>query len=494
MSAVPVAIRPRDAAALLGAREDFPDRRLWKRVPRMIDAFARRLRCPPAKEGRAEQRATRRWVANRRLEGPAMLAKVLGDTALSCVGHELLVAAHDSSEIDEHGRGCPEDAGPLRSSNARGYMLHQAVIAVPGGACLGAIEAEAWTRPWDLRHKDHASREMSEKESRKWDRGIERTERRLEEAGFGGRIIHVEDREADIYEHLVNQRLEKRALVVRHDQARGRMVQAPGGDGGEQPCWVPLQSRLEALPWCGTYPVQVDGRVHDRALGLTHQRRTASVSFRFCEAMLKPPKHYRRHQFLEGLPVWLVEARECSAPTGAEPLHWILICLGLVLDDEQAKAAIDFYRTRWKVEDYTKIIKSGCQLEVAHVDDLASFERLLAVAMATANQLAGIVAACREAPDRSAHEVVEPKVLHEVRDACEYHRIAWPPGRVSVRQLLLCVAQVGGHEIRADREPGWLVLCRGWAVVAEYAAVLRHHELHREQRRLRRRVSSKSSA
>jgi hypothetical protein len=90
MSAVPMAIRPRDAAALLGAPEDFPDRRLWKRVPRTIDAFARRLRCPPAKEGRAEQRAARRWVANRRLEGPAMLAKVLGGTALSCVGHELL--------------------------------------------------------------------------------------------------------------------------------------------------------------------------------------------------------------------------------------------------------------------------------------------------------------------------------------------------------------------------------------------------------------------
>jgi len=494
MSAAAPAVRPRDAAALLGGPETFPDRRLWKRVPKVIDAFARKLRCPPARRDRAEQRGLRRWVANRRLRGVGMLALLLRATAASCVGRPLLVAAHDSSEIDEHGRGCPDDAGPLRSSNARGYMLHQTVIAVPGGACLGAIEAEAWTRPWELRKKDHHSREMSDKESRKWDRGIERTERRLKEAGFSGRVVHVEDREADIYEHLVNQRLKKRDLVVRHDLARQRMVRAAGGGTRGRPRWIPLESRLGALPWRGTYEVPVDGRVRDRALGLTHERRTACVSWRFCEAVLKPPKRYRRRDFRDGLPVWLVEAREREAPPGAEPLHWILICLKPVLDDAQARAAVDFYRTRWKVEDYTKIAKSGCQMEEAHVDDLASFKRLLAVVLATANQLLGIVAACREAPDRPACHVVEQKVLHEVRDACQYHRVAWPRGRPSVCQLLLCVAQVGGHEVRADREPGWLVLCRGWARITEHAAVIRDHELHRQQWRLRRRSGPESGA
>jgi hypothetical protein len=210
--------------------------------------------------------------------------------------------------------------------------------------------------------------------------------------------------------------------------------------------------------------------------------------------VLKPPKLYRRPLFRDGLPVWLVEAKERQPPPGAEPLHWILICLDPVCNDEQARFAISVYCMRWKVEDFTKITKSGCQLEVAHVDNLASFKRLLAVALATAAQLLHIVTAARDEPGGPAREVVGEQCLHDVQDACEHHHVPWPRGRVTTRQLLLCVAQVGGYEPRRDRDPGWLVLMRGWAIIAEHAAIVLNHELYREARRRRREGRTKTGA
>jgi hypothetical protein len=42
-----------------------------------------------------------------------------------------VLIAHDPVEFDLHGRDEPDDAGPLRSSQARGDLLHYGVVLDP---------------------------------------------------------------------------------------------------------------------------------------------------------------------------------------------------------------------------------------------------------------------------------------------------------------------------------------------------------------------------
>lgn len=404
--------------------------------------------------------------------------------------------AHDSSEIDKHGRGVPDDAGPLRSSNARGYRMHLAVGVTSAGEQLGALDAWAWTRSWKLRKHVHPWRPKSEKESSKWSRGIDRVERRLKQLGFRGKVVHVEDREADDYEHLAEQHYKKRRVIVRHDvegrprqvlaKSRGNRMLGRRNGPGQAERWITLTQKLAALPFSDSFQVEVDSRVTDRARGITHQVRTATLSLRYCNVVMKPPKRYRGRHFREGLPVGIVEVKERKPPPQAKPLHWVLIALDPIENEEEARAVIDRYKLRWKVEDYIKVAKSGCKLEAQHVDSLASFQRLMAVVLATANQLVKLVAAARTAPKLPAQSVVDPSTLSAIRDAANYHEIAWPRSRVTISKLLLIVAQVGGYELRKDRDPGWLVMTRGWTRIEEHRAIVSHERLRRARRRRER--------
>lgn len=198
-----------------------------------------------------------------------------------------------------------------------------------------------------------------------------------------------------------------------------------------------------------------------------------------------PPHRYRGRAFRRGLPLWVVETQEVDAPEGVDPLHWVLWSLEPVEDEEDARVIRRVYKARWGGEDFLKVSKSGCQLEAQHVSDLSSFKRLLAVVMATATQLTQLVTLAREEPSRPARELVEEEAYEATRDACGYHRVQWPRGKISLGRFVELVARVGGYEPRKDRQPGWLVLYRGWTRIQEHHAIVEH-----ERKEARRRSKS----
>lgn len=468
-------IDPRAAASLLGAEADFPDRRLFTRLPKLISSLISRLRAAPSRTTRAARRGALRWLHNRRLHPRALLSRVRRQVCLRVPELPVLVVPHDTSEIDKHGRGAPSDAGPLRSSQARGYLAHFAALATLDGALLGGLDAWAWTRPWTPHGQHDQGRAMLEKESCKWDHGVARAERLLRAAGFQGEIWHPEDREADIFEHLVHQTRKGRKLVVRADlDGRPRNVLDERPERTPEQRWRPMEDRLAELSWSEAEPVQVDSRATDRARGQVHHIRQAQVAFRFCAVTLKPSKRYEGTAFRQGLPLWVVEVQEQDPPADVEPLHWLLWSLAPVKVDEDARLVIAVYKVRWKAEDLLKVCKSACHLEDQYVSSLTAFKRLLAVVMALATHLTQVVTLAREEPDRPAKDVVEPADLQATREAASYYRVPWPRGRVSLGTFLELVARIGGYEVRKTRRPGQLVIYRGWTLIQEHQAIAEH--------------------
>ena len=52
-----------------------------------------------------------------------------------------------------------------------------------------------------------------------------------------------------------------------------------------------------------------------------------------------------------------------DCPEGETPVEWMLLTTEVVADIDMATTILDWYSYRWRVEEYHKILKSGCQVE-----------------------------------------------------------------------------------------------------------------------------------
>jgi len=114
-----------------------------------------------------------------------------------------------------------------------------------------------------------------------------------------------------------------------------------------------LWEKLEAQP-IATY--------HDVELSQTKNRkaRTAKLAGGFCPVLLRPPARLGKEI---QLPVYAVYAHEVDCPEGEEPVSWMLLTSEPVTTVEQAKTMLRWYSYRWRIEEYHKLLKSGCQAE-----------------------------------------------------------------------------------------------------------------------------------
>ena len=61
--------------------------------------------------------------------------------------------------------------------------------------------------------------------------------------------------------------------------------------------------------------------------------------------------------------MYAVYATEVNCPEGETPIEWMLLTTEVVADIEMASMILGWYSYCWRVEDYHKIFKSGCQVE-----------------------------------------------------------------------------------------------------------------------------------
>ena len=469
-------LSPREYACEVWSKEVLGDPRRVKRCGRVFDWMLTRLREEPVGRQRSERRGLQRFLDNKRVVTRSLWKKLKEHSLKHLLSLTEVFCAHDSCEIDEHGRNCPSDAGSLRSSKASGYLTHWSVCIHPEGFVIGALDADAWTRAGNAPVEDHHKRPMSEKESRKWDRGVNRTERLLKKAGFRGEVFHAEDKEADIFEHLCNQADLKRNVVVRVDPTDKRYVKVEGGK-------LPLLDVVATWPVEDTREKTVVFQKRDLRLGLQAKPRKVQLELRFGEVLVLAPRWYRGEHKC-GRELWVVDVREVDAPAGVKPLHWVLWCTSPVRTLARARKVVQVYEARWGAEEYFFACKTGCELEELTVDDITDFRRLQVVVAAAANLLVGAVVAARTTPTAPASNHIDEATQDAIKDAAAFHRIKIKPGRWTLGKFLLVLAQMGGYELRPDRPYGWRVLWKGWARVQEHRRIVEDYlERHGDGRK-----------
>ena len=345
-----------------------------------------------------------------------------------------------------------EGYGPT-GNGGNGLILHSALAIEPQqGQTLGLL----WQKLWNREHKrlppkDETAeqkeqrqksarkaarqRPFSEKESYKWVEAMTQLDKQVEAST---QVIHLFDREGDISEVFEQ---------VRHLKHTGVLVRAAHNrslDKNSERLWEKMESEAIRL----TQEIEVPATAYSK-------ERKAKLAVRFCRVNLRTPYRFDNR---DPLNVYAVYATEIDCPEGETPLSWMLLTTEVVADINRAATLLRWYTYRWRVEEYHKILKSGCQSEryrLAAVGMKTMFGFLSVIAV----ELLQVTYLHRTQPDALAIEILNPVQL-EVLKAASPSKL---PQILTVAWAVEAVAYLGGYlEHRRKTPIGSQVLWRGW--------------------------------
>jgi hypothetical protein len=352
---------------------------------------------------------------------------------------------HDGTELDYSGLHSIATLGPIGNGNNRGYLCHNSLAVDPSSrTVLGLAGQILHTRvPVPKGEGVKAKRERASRESRLWTRAIAA----MPAAPTGKLWVDVADRGADLFEFLANEHALDRFYVVRACSSRNI-----GIGHGPEPQPAAMFAYARSLPEKGRRQIEVsDGQ---------GGQRKATVAMAFAAVQLQPPHVKRGLYEKRPLCVWLVRVWEVDAPAGTKPVEWILLSNVAVETSADAWQRADWYAARWIAEEYHKAQKTGCAIEDMQFTTEEALQPMIALLSVVSVQLLNLRAAARrpDAATRPAEEVVHEDYV-AVLSAWRYKEVR----KLTVHEFFFALGRLGGHQNRKrDRQPGWLVLWRGW--------------------------------
>ena len=186
--------------------------------------------------------------------------------------------------------------------------------------------------------------------------------------------------------------------------------------------------------------------------------RTASFAVSFCPVQLRLPSRLKNSASLH---VYAVYAVEIDPPVGVEAVEWMLLTTEPVTNEAQATTILRWYTYRWHVEEYHKILKSGCKVESYRLA-ATSMEALLGFLTVIAAELLRVTYMHRTQPDAPATKVISSVQLDVLKA-----RSSKLPKVFTVAWVIEAVANLGGYlEHRRKTPIGIQVLWRGWLKLA----------------------------
>lgn len=179
------------------------------------------------------------------------------------------------------------------------------------------------------------------------------------------------------------------------------------------------------------------------------------MAVRFAPVQLRTPYRFDNR---DALNVYAVYATEIDCPEGEPPLEWMLLTTEVVDTVEMAATILRWYTYRWRVEEYHKIFKSGCQSERYRLAAVG-MKTMLGFLSVIAVELLHVTYLHRTQPDAPAIEILNSLQM-EVLKAGTSKQI---PSTLTVAWAVESVAALGGYlEHRRQTPIGIQVLWRGW--------------------------------
>ena len=150
-------------------------------------------------------------------------------------------------------------------------------------------------------------------------------------------------------------------------------------------------------------------------------------------------------------------------PAGAAPIRWLLLTTLATDTPEQCRRIVEYYSRRWRIEDWHRILNSGCKVEELANRTATRLARAAAVNLVVAWRIFLMTLLGRDQPDLPPDLVFSELEIRVLRAFAAQHRIG-PPNTLAAAVLVL--ARIGGHLHRSrGPPPGTKVMWRATATL-----------------------------
>lgn len=451
-------------------QSNFGDQRLTDRLVSVLDQLYKHPSLPinGACESGAEIKAAYRLMGNRSVDEEKILKPHQEQTVARMRMRKLVFVAQDTTTLSYSSHLALEGAGQIgrgTGASGRGLFVHTAEAFDDSGLPLGILGQLQWSREELGFDKERVDHPLSGREIERWLISLDAlaaTQKQLP----GTKVIVLSDRESDFNEYLLKAKGHGLAVVVRGksnirtDSTKKPVVEALREE-------TPLgEMMLEITQVAGPKKrrKKKEGDAPERKRK-ERKSRTARLRVHAKRIILRKANYgVGASASDEERSFWAILVEELSAPEGFECLQWLLFTTEDLSLDPKAKAfeVIDWYKRRWGIETFHKILKSGCRVESARFEAIDRTKNFVTMMSLIAWRLHALVYAQREMPEESCVRqlsAAEWKVLYLKIKKTR----AFPAEPPSMRQATHWIARLGGFMGRkGDGEPGPLTLWRGW--------------------------------
>lgn len=337
-------------------------------------------------------------------------------------------------------------------ATSRGLHLHSTFAVTTEGLPLGVLRAE-FSAPEPKSEKQQNSDEpvpIEEKKTFSWIEGL-RDCREIAREAPRTQLVSVMDREADFFE-----------LFAEHSQdpsvdllVRGQYNRCTTGE-------LKLFDSVRESPVCARHRIHIKRQSarpkrSKQKARKARAERIAEVSLRYKRVQLRPPSN------LAGQPpvdLWIVHVYEEEPPAGAERIEWFLLTSIEVHDPKQALTCLRWYCLRWRIEDWHRVLKSGCGIEDLAHETAERLMRAVAIRLVVGWRIMLMTLLGRECPDMPA-EILFSDIEIEVLKAYAQRQRLKSPTRLG--QTVRLVARLGGYlDRKNDPPPGHQLMWEGY--------------------------------
>ena len=140
--------------------------------------------------------------------------------------------------------------------------------------------------------------------------------------------------------------------------------------------------------------------------------RMADLTIRYMHVSL-PPAHY--HSGKKPIELWIVHALEENPPANAKPIEWFLLTTMKISSAEKAEQCLRWYVLRWRIEDWHRVLKSGCRIEDLQHKTVERLRRAIAINLVIGWRIMLMTLMGRETPDLPAEVIFSDIELKTLR-------------------------------------------------------------------------------
>lgn len=439
---------------------EFGDKRLKVRFLKIAEQFSKKSEAPinQACEDWADTKAAYRFFNNQKVSSEKIISEHCKRTKIRAEYLDTILAIQDTCYISYNNH--PKTTGLCQiRGNVKGLVMHTTFGVTPAGEPIGILHQKIWSREPDLKKsRNYRLVPIEEKEPFKWIEALRESLGLLSSSQKEQRIISIADREADIFEFLHEHHKLKTSFIIRAKSDRSVNKETRRSKIKET-----LWGYMEKTKPSTLIQVEVPEKKG-------HAKRLANVAIAFNQVTFQPPtnKTKERSGDLECLGVNVVFVKEVDAPQNVEPLEWMLLTDLPVDTEDDALQIVACYKIRWQIEEYHKILKSGCTVEECRFQTAERLIRYISLMSIIAWRLYYITHISRSA----GGDTECTKILAEYEWKALYLRMSstkiLPDKPPTIEQVIKWIAKLGGFLGRKnDNNPGITVIWRGWARFTE---------------------------